>query len=100
MRFDISVVVYRETEETLDDLLDSLAAQASCPDTVVRVWLRNNDPADADRWDRFVHDRSWYPFEISISHSPQNVGFGRAHNATFEMADAPFFFVLNSYNFV
>lgn len=95
MRFDISVVVYRETEETLDGLLDSLAAQASCPDTVVRVWLRNNDPADADRWDRFVHDRSWYPFEISISHSPQNVGFGRAHNATFEMADAPFFFVLN-----
>lgn len=95
MRFDISVVVYRETEETLAGLLDSLAAQVACPDTVVRVWLRNNDPADAERWDRFVHDRPRYPFDVSISHSPQNVGFGLAHNATFEMGDAPFFFVLN-----
>ncbi|WP_269509997.1 glycosyltransferase family 2 protein [Burkholderia sp. IMCC1007] len=94
MRFDISIVLYRETEDTLSALLDSLAAQAPCPGVQIRVWLRNNDPGDASRWDRFVRSTSW-PFEVSVSHSPGNVGFGTAHNATFETGDAPFFFVLN-----
>ncbi|RQS54715.1 glycosyltransferase [Burkholderia sp. Bp8984] len=95
MRFDISVVVYREAEAVVADLLDSLAAQKSCADIEIRLWLRNNDPADAARWDRFACDCGRYPFEISIVHSQQNVGFGAAHNATFELAAAPFFFVLN-----
>ncbi|WP_175820405.1 glycosyltransferase [Burkholderia sp. BCC0419] len=96
MRFDISVVVYREADATITDLLDSLAAQTSRVDAEVRLWLRNNDSADTDRWDRFARDcRARYPFEISMSHSSKNVGFGAAHNATFELADSPFFFVLN-----
>lgn len=96
MQIDISVVVYREAEAILAALLDSLAAQTSRADAEIRLWLRNNDSADTDRWDRFARDcRTRYPFEISLSHSPQNVGFGAAHNATFELADAPFFFVLN-----
>ncbi|MGT0191863.1 glycosyltransferase family 2 protein [Burkholderia pyrrocinia] len=95
MRFDISVVVYREAEAIVADLLDSLAAQTSRTDTEIRLWLRNNDPADAGRWDRFARDCSRYPFAISVLHSQQNVGFGAAHNATFELAAAPFFFVLN-----
>ncbi|RQS70139.1 glycosyltransferase [Burkholderia sp. Bp8963] len=95
MRFDISIVVYREAEDTLSALLESLAAQVSCPDVQLRVWLRNNDPGDAGRWDRFVRSAASWPFDVSVSHSPGNVGFGAAHNATFEMGDAPFFFVLN-----
>ncbi|MDN7675969.1 glycosyltransferase [Burkholderia oklahomensis] len=95
MRFDISVVVYRDAEETLAALLDSLAAQKLSADTEIRVRLRNNDPAAAARWDRFVQDLPCFSFETSVSHSPQNVGFGVAHNATFETSEAPFFFVLN-----
>ncbi|CAE6882626.1 hypothetical protein R70211_02214 [Paraburkholderia domus] len=93
--FDVSVVVYRETDEVLTRLLDSLAAQSVHCGAHFQVWLRNNDPDDAGRLDQFVHASSNYPFDLSVSHSRDNVGFGVAHNATFEATSAPFFFILN-----
>ncbi|GAB7534919.1 glycosyltransferase family 2 protein [Burkholderia sp. 3C] len=95
MRFDISIVVYRQAEAVVADLLDSLAAQTCGEDLEVRVLLRNNDPADSERWDRFVQTSAGYPFGLWLVHSTGNLGFGVGHNATFESSDAPFFFVLN-----
>ncbi|MEX3557211.1 MAG: glycosyltransferase family 2 protein [Burkholderia sp.] len=95
MRFDLSVVVYREEEAVVAALLDSLAAQASDTRVEISLWLRNNDPDDTARWDRFVRGCNAYSFPVSIFHSSRNLGFGAAHNATFESVDAPFFFVLN-----
>ncbi|MBJ9674690.1 glycosyltransferase family 2 protein [Burkholderia gladioli] len=95
MRFDISVVIYQQAVTIVADLLDSLASQAQEGGVEFRVSLRNNNPAEIERWNRFMLEAGRYPFEISMAHSPDNLGFGLGHNATFESSDSPFFFVLN-----
>lgn len=94
-RLDVSVVVYRQGNEVLSRLFDSLAAQRLDQDMQLRVLVRNNDPADADRLDLFFRDSASYPFKIDVVHSLDNVGFGAAHNANFATCDAPFFLILN-----
>jgi GT2 family glycosyltransferase len=95
---DISLVVFRNTVEEVERLLDSVARQTIAARLLPHVRIRNNDRALAEQWETLATWRNASPssgVSVSVTHSDENLGFGRAHNANIALGDAPFVLVLN-----
>ncbi|MEM5312041.1 glycosyltransferase family 2 protein [Paraburkholderia sp. JHI869] len=95
---DISLVVYRNTVEEVECLLDSIARQTVAARLKLHVRIRNNDRTLAEQWETLAARCNEAPsrvVSVSVTHSEENVGFGHAHNTNIALGDAPFVLVLN-----
>src|SRR5688572_1823956 len=94
---DLSIVTYRPDTALLQQLLASLSEPLAAP-AARRLFILDNSP------DAGLHEslkslpelRPGGAFEtVEIARSPQNVGFGRGHNANAARGKSPFLFLLN-----
>ncbi len=101
---DLSVVTYQPDFAQLRTLFASLADSQGTgspdanPPARLHLFLRDNspDPTILERLRALPELQPGGAFAtVDVQHSGSNVGFGRAHNASFERASHPWFFVLN-----
>jgi len=93
---DVSIVTFRPDITLLEKLLASLAEQVAV--LTVNVLILDNSP-EADTTARIAALPQLRPggafASVTVDRSPENVGFGRGHNANAARCMAPFLFVLN-----
>ena len=93
---DVSIVTHRPDIGLLERMLESIAEQAAGQD--VRVLIHDNSDDD-DATPRIralpVLAAGGAFTAVDVQRSPENVGFGRGHNANAARGTAPLLFVLN-----
>ncbi len=93
---DVSIVLFRNSREQLEQLFSSLATQSIAQHFMLRVFVQNNDPDYREQVEECIaHVRARFPLDLTLSHAQRNIGFGAAHNQNFQLGHAPFFLVLN-----
>jgi GT2 family glycosyltransferase len=94
MQVDVSVVTYRTPAAALHALAASLAEQSVASELSIHVFDNSESPdvarAACAQWQAAGSFAS-----VGFTHSPTNVGFGRAHNANAKQGSAQYLFVLN-----
>ena len=94
---DLSIVTYRPDFALLQQLLDSLAEDTRLP-LRRHLLIHDNSPDAQVAADvlALARTRLGGAFEtVTVEHAPENVGFGRGHNANAKRGASPWFFVLN-----
>jgi GT2 family glycosyltransferase/uncharacterized protein (DUF1778 family) len=92
---DLSVVTYRPDFTLLRQLFESLAEPGRRPFPRNLLVHDNSPEPDVAERIRVLPELAGGFDRVDVVRSPENVGFGRGHNANAARASSPFFFVLN-----
>lgn len=94
---DLSIVTWKPELALLQQLLESLAEETRQP-LRRHLLIHDNSPDPQVAADvlAMASKRLGGAFEsVTVEHSPENIGFGRGHNANAARGGSPYFLVLN-----